>query len=152
MASRPDRHQNLHFWMEPCYWNCSNNQRLWKSSFWVLGVILHCGLGYSGYHCSHHRVRPLTNIAVGNICFTHLTWNKLLKNHHQMASPPDRAPKLHFWMEPSHWNCSNSQGLWKSSFGVLGVILHCGLGYVSIALSSYSFWDSHPNMEGRPLT
>ena len=41
--------------------------------------MLDCPWGIAGTSCSHHQVRPQTNIAVGNIWSIHFTWNKLLK-------------------------------------------------------------------------
>ena len=51
-----------------------------KINFGVLGIIIHYGPWViGGTACSHHRVRPLTTIAVGDIWSIHFTWNKSLK-------------------------------------------------------------------------
>ena len=51
-----------------------------KINFRILGIIIHYGPWViGGTACSHHRVRPLTTIAVGDIWSIHFTWNKSLK-------------------------------------------------------------------------
>ena len=51
-----------------------------KINFGVLGNIIHYGpWAIGGTACSHHRVRPLTTIAVGDIWSIHFTWNKSFK-------------------------------------------------------------------------
>ena len=51
-----------------------------KINYGVLGIIIHYGPWViEGTACSHHRVRPLATIAVGDIWSIHFTWNKSLK-------------------------------------------------------------------------
>ena len=80
MASWPDWGPKMQFLNGAVLLKLIETEKVIKNNFGVLGIILHYGPWVmGGTACSHHRVRPLATIAVGDIWSIHFTWNKSLK-------------------------------------------------------------------------